>query len=170
MSDSPCPTVLWRSLVPSAILQQRLFAYEPCRRPAVTRGSCQWSLARSKQTARRGMDTLSTKYRYNSVLFSVWRSQQQRSVLYFAQDFRFTVAIWTTWMFEFFYSQYSSYILSFRQDKTYMFCLKMKFQQTFGCFWCILQVLVKDSRSTESCRSILDPHVRTFDGVWVESA
>ena len=32
------------------------------------------------------------------------------------------------------------------------------------------QVLVKDDvRSVESCSSILDPHVSTFDGVWVES-
>jgi len=32
-----------------------------------------------------------------------------------------------------------------------------------------VQVLVKDYRSTKYCYSILDPHVKTFDGVLVES-
>ena len=34
---------------------------------------------------------------------------------------------------------------------------------------CCVQLLVKDERSTESCISIGDPHLRTFDGAWVES-
>jgi len=34
----------------------------------------------------------------------------------------------------------------------------------------LLQVLVKDERSTKSCRSILDPHQHTFDKLWVKSA
>jgi len=31
-----------------------------------------------------------------------------------------------------------------------------------------VQVLVKDSRKTSFCKSILDPHVTTFDGVLVQ--